>query len=153
MFNEVAKWNYDRNLIGFETGFEMKLLSEEVREGYTAIAQNDIVELLDAIADVEFVYNGTVFKFGMSSLYPSSIEPITNYVEHHLARLVSSARDMLPDIPKDKFYKLLEDVNAIVIEANNTKPNKKNKDGKNIKGSSFVEPQDKIAELVKKYTN
>lgn len=51
----------------FKPGFDLGLLSEEVKEFYKAMANNDIVEMVDAYCDTRFVWEGIEFKYGMIS--------------------------------------------------------------------------------------
>ena len=51
----------------FKPGFDLGLLSEEVKEFYKAMANNDLVEMVDAYCDVRFVWEGIEFKYGMIS--------------------------------------------------------------------------------------
>jgi predicted HAD superfamily Cof-like phosphohydrolase len=42
----------------------VSLLKEEVQELKDAIAQNDLVEVADALADIQYVLSGAILEFG-----------------------------------------------------------------------------------------
>ena len=47
----------------------VSLLQEELNELSEAIKQNDLVEIADALADLQYVLSGTVHEFGMGSRF------------------------------------------------------------------------------------
>jgi len=59
------RWNQARGHTSFKFSFEMRLLSEEIAEGYKAAEQGNLVELVDALCDAQFVYTGSSYKFGL----------------------------------------------------------------------------------------
>ena len=51
-------------------------LQEELNELKEAIAQNDLVEVADALADLQYVLSGAVHEFGMSSVRPCAVRVV-----------------------------------------------------------------------------
>ena len=47
----------------------VELISEELKELKEAIANNDIVEVADALCDIQYVLSGAVHEFGMSEKF------------------------------------------------------------------------------------
>ena len=153
LVQRIYKWNKDRGHTTFDSYFEYDMLAEEVGEAYDAIAENDIVEVFDAIADIDFVFNGTTYKFGTktepnSYLSITAMEEIQEYVKYHLNHIIPIAREMLQEkcvakIDQLAFSNLLNDILEIVCDANDMKPLVKTSK-KVEKGSAWVNPDTKI---------
>ena len=47
----------------------VELISEELNELKEAIANNDLVEVADALCDIQYVLSGAVHEFGMSEKF------------------------------------------------------------------------------------
>lgn len=47
------------------------LLSEEFKELQQAIEDNNIIEVADAFADIQYVLSGAILEFGLGDLFPS----------------------------------------------------------------------------------
>lgn len=45
--------------------FRIKLIQEELDELKEAVANDDLVEIADALADIQYVLSGTILEFGM----------------------------------------------------------------------------------------
>lgn len=54
----------------------MNLLKEEVRELDEAITANDLVEIGDAIADIQYVLLGTALEFGLGHIYGALFDEV-----------------------------------------------------------------------------
>ncbi len=152
----------------FNPTFDLALLSEEVKEFYKNLAKNDIVEMFDAVADMKFVWEGIAFKYGcvdysytafnLNSFYENekafisirsyyfghyhtATEELCNYI-----MLLTCATD------SEATYNLtldtINEVFDIVCEANEQKGTVKNADGKTMKGPKWVNPADRIKELL-----
>lgn len=52
------------------------LLEEEVQELEDAVQQNDLVEVADALADIQYVLSGAVLEFGMGSIFHSLFDEV-----------------------------------------------------------------------------
>ncbi|MBP6411337.1 MAG: nucleoside triphosphate pyrophosphohydrolase family protein, partial [Pseudarcicella sp.] len=47
----------------------VSLLAEELKELQEAIAQNDLVEIADALCDLQYVLSGAVLEFGLGDKF------------------------------------------------------------------------------------
>ena len=54
----------------------VSLLREEVQELADAVAANDLVEIADALADIQYVLSGAVLEFGMASCFGSLFDEV-----------------------------------------------------------------------------
>jgi len=54
----------------------IKLLEEEVREYAEAARSGDLVEVLDALADIGYILAGTIINHGMQDLYDDAFDEV-----------------------------------------------------------------------------
>ena len=54
----------------------IKLLSEEVQEYAEAARTGDIVEVLDALADIGYILAGTIINHGMQDIYDGAFDEV-----------------------------------------------------------------------------
>lgn len=54
----------------------VNLLQEELRELEEAIAQNDLVEVADALADIQYVLSGAVLEFGLGDHFKALFDEV-----------------------------------------------------------------------------
>lgn len=54
----------------------VNLIQEELNELKEAIAQNDLVEIADALADLQYVLSGAVLEFGMASSFKKIFDEV-----------------------------------------------------------------------------
>ena len=69
---------YDTDRSGDIDASELRvaLLQEELDELKEAIAKNDLIEVADALADLQYVLSGTVHEFGMGSRFASLFDEV-----------------------------------------------------------------------------
>ena len=149
----------------FNFAFDLPLLSEEVKEFYKALANNDIVEMVDAYCDVRFVWEGIEFKYGCISYDYNDINnwnflntneqefrALENYKDKHRYKMLDSLETDLYgtayEDSYDKTLKLLDAAFNIVCEANEQKGTIKDANNKTMKGPKWVNPADSIRELL-----
>lgn len=151
----------------FNFAFDLPLLSEEVKEFYKALANNDIVEMVDAYCDVRFVWEGIEFKYCCISYDYNDINNYTYLVEHtqqfkalelyyreHKYKMLGLLDLLEPDLydndyeNSNKTLKLLDVAFHIVCEANEQKGTIKDANNKTMKGHKWVNPADSIRELL-----
>ena len=148
----------------FNFAFDLPLLSEEVKEFYKALANNDIVEMVDAYCDVRFVWEGIEFKYGCISYDYNDVNNwnflVTNeqefkalecYKDKHRYKMLDLLETDLFGNTEDSYektLKLLEDAFNIVCEANEQKGTIKDANNKTMKGPNWVNPADSIRELL-----
>lgn len=149
----------------FNFAFDLPLLSEEVKEFYKALANNDIVEMVDAYCDVRFVWEGIEFKYGCTSYDYNDINNYKYLVEHtqqfkalelyyreHKYKMLDLLETELYGIESDTSYKqtldLLDAAFNIVCTANEQKGTIKDDNNKTMKGPKWVNPAESIALLL-----
>ena len=49
----------------------VSLIDEELQELKEAIKENDIVEIADALCDIQYVLSGAIFEFGLGEKFPA----------------------------------------------------------------------------------
>jgi predicted HAD superfamily Cof-like phosphohydrolase len=54
----------------------INLLQEELNELKEAIEQNDIVEVLDALCDIQYVLSGAILEFGMADKFRAAFSEV-----------------------------------------------------------------------------
>lgn len=54
----------------------VSLLSEELKELQEAIDQNDLVEIADALCDIQYVLSGAVLEFGLGDKFKTLFEEV-----------------------------------------------------------------------------
>lgn len=169
--NRVAKWNggpVPKELGGgtrgnteFKPEFDLGLLSEEVKEFYTAVANSDLVEMFDAYADIRFVWEGIRFKYGMIAYsYTADLELfeynekmfklMREYCEEHMFRAYMCIKEALgTKFSETVFTSLTDTIFSYVCDANEQKGTEKDEKGKTIKGPKWINPADRIRQLLR----
>jgi predicted HAD superfamily Cof-like phosphohydrolase len=54
----------------------VELLSEELKELAEAIKDNDIVEIADALCDIQYVLSGAILEFGMGGVFKTLFDEV-----------------------------------------------------------------------------
>lgn len=54
----------------------VSLLAEELKELETAIKNKDLVEVADALCDLQYVLSGAVLEFGLGRLFPALFDEV-----------------------------------------------------------------------------
>lgn len=148
----VANWNITRGLDYWASDLSTKILSEEVREFWLAYTNKSIVDMLDAYADVRFVYEGRMFLFAVHKW--NSIEELTkakadfDILMDYAASQMHAMLMILDNIGLRQHH--LDDIFSIVCDANDKKHSEKNGDGKITKGPDWYKPEGKIEEYFDK---
>ena len=149
----------------FNFAFDLPLLSEEVKEFYKALANNDIVEMVDAYCDVRFVWEGIEFKYGCISYDYNDVNNYKLLVEHtqqfnslesyyrlHRYKMLDILETELFGSECDDTYKntiiLLDKAFDIVCEANEQKGTIKDENDKTMKGPNWVNPAESIRKIL-----
>lgn len=149
----------------FDINFDLPLLSEEVKEFYKALANNDIVEMVDAYCDVRFVWEGIEFKYGSNSYEYNDYNNYKLLVEHtqqfkalelyhreHRYKMLDILETELFSSEGNETYKntmhLLDKAFDIVCEANEQKGTIKDENDKTMKGPKWINPAESIRKLL-----
>lgn len=148
----------------FNFAFDLPLLSEEVKEFYKALANNDIVEMVDAYCDVRFVWEGIEFKYGCISYDYNDVnnwnflstneqefKALESYNIEHKYKMLDILKTELFGNTEDSYTQTLELLDVafdIVCTANEQKGTIKDANTKTMKGPNWVNPADSIKELL-----
>lgn len=62
--DEIVKWNEERQLVNFDATAEHTMLYDELAEFYTAYAEENEHEMVDALCDIIVVAAGALHKLG-----------------------------------------------------------------------------------------
>ena len=153
-----------RGNTNFNINFDLPLLSEEVKEFYKALANNDIVEMVDAYCDVRFVWEGILFKYGCISYEynnPNNYKLLKEDTEHfnimeeyyrrhkyEMFELLETELYGDTDESYSQTLVLLDVAFDLVCEANEQKGTVKDNNNKTMKGHKWVNPADSIKALL-----
>jgi len=83
--NDVAKFHstFDLPILDLPTipnpdrcMLRVNLLQEELNELKEAIAQNDLVEVADALCDIQYVLSGAILEFGLADKFTELFEEV-----------------------------------------------------------------------------
>jgi len=101
----------------------ISLIQEELNELKEAITDNNLVEVLDALCDLQYVLSGCILEFGLQKVFDNAFEAVHNSnmskactTEEELARTIK--KYTLEGIPVDF---LINDGKYIVIRASDKK--------------------------------
>ncbi len=101
----------------------VSLIQEELNELKEAIADNNLVEVLDALCDLQYVLSGCILEFGLQKVFDNAFEAVHNSnmskacsTEEELANTIK--KYTLDNIPVDF---IIKDGKYIVIRANDKK--------------------------------
>jgi len=162
----IYTWNRDRGLTKLDPSLEIKMLSEERNEFYTAYDHTHIVQ---EYCDFLFVCYGTEFKIGctkyesmaMFKCWNSQCEDLFEFIYYTKDKIYKRVDHIIKDYigySGYDFYKNLSLVDKIVnkallyvIEANEAKSAEKDSSGKVIKGDKYISPYDRIKETLDFY--
>ena len=138
--NRTIMWNILRDNTSYNAELEKEMFTEELNELFEAIRARDLVEILDALADMRFVLLGSEFK---GNLEDEVVDFDMAWYDSY--RLV----DYLVEVKN--FDELFEEIYDNVITANERKPAVKYEQGKIIKGPNFVAPNESHKRTIEKF--
>lgn len=75
------------------------LLAEELKELQTAIEANDLVEVADALCDLQYVLSGAVLEFGLGDLFPALFDEVQR------SNMSKTCKNMEEALATQKYYK------------------------------------------------
>lgn len=139
LFKQIAIWNAERGNFDYDIILEQNMLDEEYQEFYLAETLHD---KMDAICDLYFVNNGTLFKAHINGV-PSPL------YFHYLERFEQLCSEFIFEAKINwlTFNDLFERCMIEVINANNKK-GKEKVNGKIQKGIDWYDPKDRIKEII-----
>ena len=75
------------------------LLSEELKELKQAIEDKDLVEIADALCDLQYVLSGAVLEFGLGELFPTLFDEVQR------SNMSKTCKSMEEALATQKYYK------------------------------------------------
>jgi hypothetical protein len=145
----TAKFNKNRKFV-WAANESVALLSEEIAEFWNALAEGNVVDMVDAWADIQFLMEGRLFLFGTAA--PKTLDALRKVVEEYetVQSYASDQLDVMCVILDD--YKVSRDLRVMALrlvrEANNRKALTYNEGLKVDKPADWVAPQEAIMGLL-----
>lgn len=78
---------------------KVSLIKEELNELIDAIAENDLVEVLDAFCDLQYVLTGAILEFGFGSVF------VDKFNEVHRSNMTKACSSLQEALDTIEFYK------------------------------------------------
>lgn len=75
-----------------QSDLRVELLQEELNELKKAIEEKDIVEVADALADIQYVLTGTILEFGLGNHFKEIFEKVHQSNMGKMARTAKEAK-------------------------------------------------------------
>lgn len=146
MIREIVEWNLARNDLKFDPNLEIRMLSEEANEFFTAKTPAD---RLREYADFCFVEFGTIAKLAAKK-YANIAQWQHEWVHSRdLFKWCEAQHASMQEILReDQTLHLATEAIAIITAANQAKSAQKSADGKVVKGSSYSDPIEQIRNLI-----
>lgn len=91
----------------------VKLLQEEVRELEQAVSENNIVGILDAFADIQYVLSGAVIEFGMTDIFEKAFEEV------HRSNMSKSCYDIDEAEQTQQYHLATSGIESDVLQKDN----------------------------------
>jgi len=117
--NDVSKFHdtfslpvLDTPVIPDEKRCELRvsLLQEELNELKEAIATNDLVEVADALCDIQYVLSGAILEFGMADQFKTLFDEVQR------SNMSKTCKTMEEAIATQKHYKDTKDTDSFIEE-------------------------------------
>ena len=90
----------------------VELISEELKELQEAIKENDLVEVADALCDIQYVLSGAVHEFGMSDKF------VKLFNEVHRSNMSKACKSIEEAEQTMEYYKLNKQTECFYEEKN-----------------------------------
>jgi len=101
----------------------VSLISEELKELEEAIADNDLVEIADALCDIQYVLSGAVLEFGLGDKFRTLFDEVQRSNMSKTCKSEEEARATMAHYKKtkgvDSYFKKEGDVYLVFRESDN----------------------------------
>lgn len=84
------------------------LLAEELKELQAAIVDKDLVEIADALCDLQYVLSGAVLEFGLGDLFPSLFDEVQR------SNMSKTCKNMDEALATQKYYQEERDFESTI---------------------------------------
>lgn len=109
----------------------VELISEELKELQEAIDNNDLVEVADALCDIQYVLSGAVLEFGMGNKF---VELFNEVQRSNMSKACKSKEEAEATV---KHYKENKNTNSYVKEADGLYLVYRKEDDKTLKSINY----------------
>lgn len=89
----------------------VSLLAEELKELQEAIEDNDMVEIADALCDIQYVLSGAVLEFGLGEKF---VDLFNEVQRSNMSKACTTREEAEQTV---EFYKKEKDTEAYIVEA------------------------------------
>lgn len=152
----TMQWNEDRNLMNLNLKLENDMLEEEKKEFWDDFKifretlpgeakLNALVGMVDAACDYTFVAIGTDSKVAQSFTTLND-KMIIHALKADAEKQIGLMNGILVQLIGNNLN--IDSCYDMVLNANNLKPNKQDKNGKNEKGTEWIDPKGLIKEYL-----
>ena len=119
----------------------INLLQEELNELKEAIADNDIIEIADALSDLQYVLSGAILEFGLAEKFKALFDEVQR------SNMSKTCRNLAIAEQTRDYYKKEKGFESHIVEKNGEYLVYRTEDGKVLKSIEYS-PAD-IASIVK----
>lgn len=109
----------------------VRLISEELKELEEAIRNNDLVEVADALCDIQYVLSGAILEFGMGAKF---VELFNEVQRSNMSKFCKTMEEAKTTV---KHYKENKNTNSYIKEADGLFLVYRTKDGKILKSINY----------------
>jgi len=112
----------------------VQLFEEELQELKEAIRDNDLVEIADALCDLQYVLTGTVLEFGLGDIFPDLFDEVHRSNMSKACKTIEEAQETIAryktNLATDSYYKEIDGMFVIY----------RSSDDKTLKSINFSAP-------------
>tara|TARA_R110000868_G_scaffold45693_1_gene151452 strand:- start:5 stop:472 length:468 start_codon:yes stop_codon:yes gene_type:complete len=109
----------------------VELISEELKELEQAIVDKDMVEIADALCDIQYVLSGAVLEFGLGEKFKSLFDEVQRSNMSKACKTVEEAEATV------KHYKENKDTNSYIKEVDGLYLVYRSEDNKTLKSINY----------------
>jgi len=109
----------------------VNLIEEELRELKEAIEADDLVEVADALCDIQYVLSGAILEFGLGDKFKSLFDEVQR------SNMSKTCKTMEEAEATQKHYKETKDTDSHIVEKNGEYLVYRNEDKKVLKSVNY----------------
>ena len=109
----------------------ISLLSEELEELKEAIADGNIIEIADALADLQYVLSGAVLEFGLGGKFKALFDEVQR------SNMSKACASMEEAHETQEYYKRVKDTNSVIKPKEDQFLVYRREDGKVLKSVNY----------------
>lgn len=113
------------------SSLRVELISEELKELEEAIANNDLIEVADALCDIQYVLSGAVLEFGMGAKF---VELFNEVQRSNMSKACKSMEEAEATV---KHYKDTKNTESYIKEADGLFLVYRTEDDKTLKSINY----------------